>query len=182
VRYAAEFRSEVEGSTLEGHAAVFGQYAELPGHLEEIAPGAFDRALDEGHDVRLLVNHDPSHVLARTASGTLRLAVDDAGLRVKADLPDTTVARDLAESMRRRDVDQMSFGFVPRADEWTQIKGKSLRTITDLDLFDVSVVTFPAYKGTDAALRAYTFPAADRRSMLIMARHRARIGGLSPWQ
>lgn len=128
------------------------------GFWEQIAPGAFDRALNEDQDVRFLVDHDPSRVLARTASGTLSLSSDKKGLLVDADLADTSIGRDLRVLLERGDVSQMSFGFVVNKDEWAMQKdGTELRTIHDVDLFDVSAVTFPAYPQTDAAVRAAGF-------------------------
>lgn len=125
------------------------------GFFEQIEKGAFNRALEEQHDVRFLVDHDPSRVLARTASGTLTLRSDKQGLAVEADIADTSVGRDLRVLLERGDVSQMSFGFIVTADEWKMQKdGTELRTIKDLDLFDVSAVTFPAYPQTDAAIRA----------------------------
>lgn len=143
-----------------GHAAVYGQRTAIGdpqrgGFYEQISKGAFDRALSEEQDVRFLVDHDPSRVLARTASGTLNLSSDKAGLRVDADIADTSVGRDLRILLERGDVSSMSFGFVVKSDEWKmQSDGTELRTIHDVDLFDVSAVTFPAYPQTDAAIRA----------------------------
>jgi hypothetical protein len=143
-----------------GHAAVYKQRTAIGdpqrfGFWEQIAPGAFDRALSEEQDVRFLVDHDPSRVLARIASGTLSLSSDKKGLLVDADLADTSVGRDLRVLLERGDVSQMSFGFVVNQDEWAMQKdGTELRTIHDVDLFDVSAVTFPAYPQTDAAIRA----------------------------
>lgn len=143
-----------------GHAAVFNQRTSIGdpqrgGFYEQLDKAAFNRALAEEHDVRFLVDHDPSRVLARTASGTLNLSTDKQGLRVDADLADTSIGRDLRVLLERGDVSQMSFGFVVREDEWAMQKdGTELRTIRDLDLYDVSAVTFPAYPQTDAAIRA----------------------------
>lgn len=143
-----------------GHAAVYKQRTAIGdptrgGFIEQIAPGAFDRALSEDQDVRFLVDHDPSRVLARTASGTLSLSSDRRGLVVDADIADTSVGRDLRVLLERGDISQMSFGFIVTRDEWAMQKdGPELRTIHDVDLFDVSAVTFPAYPQTDAAIRA----------------------------
>lgn len=142
-----------------GHAAVFKQKTWIGdkrfGFWEQVSPEAFNRALAEEHDVRFLVDHDPSRVLARTASGTLSLATDKTGLAVRAELADTTVGRDLAVLLERGDVNSMSFGFSVTQDLWEEQKdGSEVRTIQDVDLFDVSAVTFPAYPQTDASLRS----------------------------
>ncbi len=161
-----EIREADEGSALSagvmfGHAAVFDKFSEPMWGLlvEKIAPGAFQRAIDEDQDVRALINHDENLLLGRIKSGTLRLAEDDEGLAVEIDLPDTSFARDLKETIRRGDMDQMSFAFVPTHEEWEEgagPNGEDVRTLLDVDLYDVSPVTFPAYPDTDAALRKHT--------------------------
>lgn len=141
--------------TIRGHAAVFDRLSEdLGGFREKIARGAFRKALDRGDDVRLLFNHDANFVLARTKAGTLDLRENPRGLHVYADVAPTSYAADLRVLMGRRDVDQMSFGFTVARDEWTERDGEVIRTIREIDrLFDVSVVTYPAYPQTDAAAR-----------------------------
>lgn len=147
------------GVRFRGHAAVFGERAWIPegrGFWEEITKGAFDRALEED-DVRLLLEHDPRWILGRTTAGTLRLATDKRGLAVDADFPATSYASDAAESLDRGDLSQMSFGFTVRdgGDEVSTLKdGSTLRRVNDVDLWDVSIVAYPAYAGTEAALRS----------------------------
>lgn len=151
-------KAETEPPTLVGYAAKYDSWSEdLGGFKERIQPGAFDKALKEEHDVRALVNHDSNLVLGRTKAGTLRLKADDVGLRMEVDLPDTQAARDLATSVQRGDIDQMSFGFMVGAGGslWDLEADPVERTITEVDrLLDVSVVTFPAYPQTEVALRA----------------------------
>lgn len=181
-RFAVELRSEISGNKLVGHAAVFGQYAELPGHLESLHRSAFDAVRkDSNTDCRALFNHDPSKLLGRQSSGTLRWSVDSEGLPFELDLPDTSTGRDVRELSARGDLSGASFGFVPGADEWSQIEGRQLRTHTSVSrLVDLSVVTFPAYAGTTVMLRsldlASTKPVESIRSQLIRAKHRALIG------
>lgn len=142
-----------------GYAAVYydagdpgTEYELLPDVVERIAPGAFDRALRED-DVRALINHDPNRMLGRTKAGTLRLSVDAKGLRYEIDPPDTAYARDLMESLRRGDLDGSSFGFLPRQTTY-QREGQALTlSRTDVQLLDVSPVTFPAYAATTAEVR-----------------------------
>ncbi len=138
-----------------GHAAVFNSLSEmLWGFREMIAPGAFRDAIDKS-DVRALVNHEPSFVLGRKKTGTLKLWEDERGLAIDIDPPETQWANDLLVSIGRGDIDQMSFGFTVGEDCWEEIEGETRRTILRVDeLFDVSPVTFPAYPETDAALRA----------------------------
>jgi HK97 family phage prohead protease len=143
-----------EGSrTIAGYAAVFNSETDIGGYFrEKIAPGAFSNAVSE--DVRALFDHDTAHVLGRTKSGTLRLREDDHGLAVEIDLPDTQVARDLTASMERGDIDGMSFGFRVTKQEWDESQDPPLRTIREVELHEVSVVTFPAYGDTEIALRS----------------------------
>lgn len=179
MRFHAEFRSVVEGDTLAGHAAVFDTHAEVRGGWESLAPSAFDDVLSRDADVRALINHNASLVLGRTASGTLRLASDADGLGFEVDLPDTSYAKDLRESIRRGDVTGMSFGFIPgKHEDGSAPDGRQLRTHTSVaQLLDVSVVTYPAYDGTDVRLRSVDFSRPPNRltSQRLIARHRARL-------
>lgn len=145
-----------EDPKLEGYAAVFNEWADIGGWFRErIAPGAFAECLAGGPDVRALFNHDVNHVLGRTVSGTLALEEDDHGLKVVIDPPDTSLGRDLRALVERGDVTQMSFGFYVLKDVWEtdHEEGRDARTVLKADIFDVSIVTFPAYEGTSVALR-----------------------------
>ena len=138
-----------------GYAAVFNSLSQdLGGFKERIAPGAFTTSLKNSPDVRALFNHDENIVLGRTKSGTLRLSEDETGLAFEADLPDTAMARDLAVSIERGDVDQCSFGFYCMADDWTMIDSTPVRSVTTAELFDVSAVTYPAYTQTSVTMRS----------------------------
>jgi hypothetical protein len=139
---------------IEGYFAVFNRQTELwPGALEEIAPGAFDKTL--GNDIRALINHDTTLVLGRNKSGTLELKTDSHGLwgRIKINHNDTD-AVNLYERVKRGDVDQCSFGFniVSENTEWRD-DGTVKWTITEIDLHEVSVCTFPAYEETGVQAR-----------------------------
>jgi hypothetical protein len=124
------------------------------GFTEVIRRGAFARTLRERPDIRLLHSHDPRWVLGRTKSGTLALAEDQDGLRFSALLAPTAIGRDVAESIRRGDVDGASFGFTVAngGDRWTNLRGKSLRELLDIDLHEASVVAFPAYPETEVGM------------------------------
>lgn len=149
-----ETREAGDGMSFAGYAAVFNSESVDMGFREFIAPGAFQRTLSARNNVRMLLNHNPEKVLGSTRSGTLRLSEDGHGLRAEADLPPTTSGRDLSVLMQRGDVNSMSFGFtVPRGgDEWTP--DGATRTLREVNLFEVSVVTFPAYEATSATVRA----------------------------
>jgi HK97 family phage prohead protease len=154
--FEGEIRTEGDGNTFVGYAAKFNVPSEPLPFTERIAPGAFAKSLRQrSKDVRLYINHNSDMVLASKRSGTLRLSEDATGLRVEADLPDTTSARDLRALMQAGVVSTMSFGFtVPRGgDKWNG--DGSERTLTGINLHEVSVVTgFPAYPQTEAAVRS----------------------------
>lgn len=177
-----ELRIEGENSPkIVGYAAKYNAWSvDLGGFREIIRPGAFKRAVSEEQDVRALVDHDSSMILGRTKSGTLRMSEDAVGLRVEIDPPDTSIAKDVMESIRRGDIDGMSFGFVTRKDEWRNGKGGEMqRELIDVDLFDVSVVTYPAYPDTSVAMRSLEVyrktPSKDRdRLSLLVKIERAR--------
>jgi len=143
-----EIRSGSDGTLqMRGYAALF----DVEAHHEVVRSSAFTRALNDGHDVRLLVNHD-GVPLARTRSGTLRLSTDSRGLLAQADLDQNnpTVA-ELASAMDRGDIDQMSFAFVPVMETFSD---EGVRELREVELWDVSVVTYPWYEQTNAELYA----------------------------
>ncbi|MDE1161921.1 MAG: HK97 family phage prohead protease [Acidobacteriaceae bacterium] len=153
-----EFRlSEADNkTTISGYAAVFSSPASNGLWTETLDPHCFNNVLATNPDVRGLWNHNPDHVLGRTTSGTLTLALDARGLSYVIDPPDTTVANDLIVSMRRKDVTGSSFGFVTKRDQWTdQPDGSVLRTILEIEqLLDVSPVTYPFYGAANANVRS----------------------------
>jgi len=149
-----------------GHAIVFNALSDkLMFFREQIAPKAVDRTLQEGLDVRALVDHDPAKILGRLSARTLKLSKTDAGLLVEIEPPDTTYARDVIESVRRGDISGMSFAFRMLKDEWDETADPPVRTVTDMRVSEVSVVTFPAYPATDVAV-------AQRSLELFRAQHR----------
>lgn len=137
-----------------GYAATFNKEATGLNFREVIAPGAFTRTLQSANPVFLLVNHDMGELpLAATQSGTLQLSEDKVGLRMEADLdPSNPRAAEVASALRRGDVDKMSFAFTVA--EGGQVREEGLRTLTDLDLYEVSIVTLPAYDSTTVGLRS----------------------------
>lgn len=140
---------------IEGYFAVFNEVYELwPGATESIERGAF--AGVTGSDVRALTNHETTLVLGRTRAGTLTLYEDEKGLFGRIVInPDDADAMSLYARVKRGDVDQCSFGF-DIAEEITEIRddGTIHWTITRIDpLYEVSVVTFPAYETTSVSAR-----------------------------
>lgn len=151
-----KIREEVSNDEMhiEGYFVVFNQTTELwQGAFEEIAPSALDRTLS--NDIRALINHDTRLVLGRNKSGTLDLKVDSRGLwgRIKVN-PKDTEAVNVYERVKRGDVSQCSFGFniISEETEWRD-DGTVKWTITEVDLHEVSVVTFPAYEETGVQAR-----------------------------
>jgi HK97 family phage prohead protease len=145
---------------IEGYASVFNTRAQLPGFREQIKPGAFTRALTEKQDVVCLFNHDANFVLGRTTSGTLTLRQDARGLFYSCELPNTQTARDLHTSIQRGDINGCSFAFtIPDGGQsWSEAQDTDgsyfvARDITDLNLHDVSPVTYPCYSGTEVYAR-----------------------------
>ena len=146
-----EMRDNGDGSSLVGYAAIFDSPSEPMPFIEYVKRGAFSKTLNDGADVRLLIDHE-GVPLARTKSGTLQLSEDNRGLRVEAQLdasnPD---AAKIMSAMKRGDISQMSFAFRTIKDSWSA--DRSTRELREVQLFDVSVVTFPAYEATVAELR-----------------------------
>jgi HK97 family phage prohead protease len=167
---------ELEDRKIVGYAAVFDSPTDIGGFFrEQIKPGAFAEALGRD-DVRALINHDEDLVLGRNKAGTLRLEEDEKGLRIELDPPDTQYARDLIVSMERGDISQMSFAFIARKQEWDDTTDPPLRTILDVELFDVSVVTYPAYPDTSAAVRSLEAFRRQNKAEVIARRLRMRHG------
>jgi len=141
------------GNKLSGYAAVFNKLSEnLGGFREKIMPGAFANTLMRGADVRLLLNHE-GLPLARTKSGTLKLSEDSIGLffETELELTDPDVQR-IIPKLKRKDLNQMSFGFCVVSDTWDH-SAQPVRTLLECDLFDISIVTYPAYPQTNVAVR-----------------------------
>lgn len=145
---------DLPSTTVTGHAAVFNSPTVIAGSFkEQIAPGAFTKTLSANNDIRCLFDHNTANILGRTKSGTLQLSEDNQGLAFTVNMPATSVGNDLAISMGRGDVDQCSFGFIPTAEDWDYSDpNMPMRTITEVQLIEVSIVTIPAYADTNATL------------------------------
>lgn len=143
-----------EEFVITGLAAPYNKKTKIAGvFTEQVAKGAFARSLREGADVCCLFNHDPSRILGRTKSGTLTLTDSPEGLRFRCELDKSSQShRDIYASVKRGDTSECSFAFtVPKGgDEWDGDQ----RTLRDVNLLDVSVVTSPAYPGTSADARS----------------------------
>ena len=164
--FLSEFkvRDDDEKPTIEGYFAVFNSTYDMGwGMSESIAPGAFTKALS--NDVRALINHDTTLVLGRTSSHTLELREDSHGLWGKITInPKDSDAMNLYERVKRGDVSQCSFGFNIVSEE-TELRedGSVHWTITEADLHEVSVCTFPAYEETAVSARAHDLEEIKKR-------------------
>ncbi|MEC1663346.1 HK97 family phage prohead protease [Bacillus halotolerans] len=153
-----ETRSEGEkAKVITGYALKFNTKSNVLGNfIETIEPGALDGT--DMSDVRALVDHVPSQIIGRTTSGTLKLNVDDVGLRFEVTLPSTQYANDLYENIRLGNITNCSFGFhlapqgaVRQKNPTTGVDFQRIRKISKLT--DISVVTYPAYNDTDVFAR-----------------------------
>lgn len=162
-RRALDIEVRTKGRRLEGYAALFGVEARIGHMVESIAPGAFAGSLGGRSDVLALVDHDPARVLARTRSGSLRLAEDSRGLSFDLDIPDTQAGRDVLALAERGDLGGMSFGF-NATDEHFDGERRELRSV---DLLEISVVAaWPAYQGTTVQARSI-HPAREHAERVI---------------
>ena len=143
-----------EERIVEGYFALYESETELwQGSYEIISKGAFDNTLNK--DVRALWNHNTQYVLGRSKNGSLQLKADDKGLFATIKLPNTQYAEDLFELVSRGDIDQASFGFNIIDEDLEELANGGYRwRINEIDLHEISVVTFPAYENTTVQARA----------------------------
>ena len=148
-------REEGGGKRIEGYFAVFGSVYDMGGGISEtIDPHAFDETL--GDDIRALIDHEPRLVLGRTSANTLRLRVDEHGLWGEIDVnPNDTDAMNLYARVQRGDVTQCSFGFdiLEEETEYGPSPGEVRFILKRVRLYEVSCVTFPAYRETEISAR-----------------------------
>lgn len=158
---ASELRAVVSPDSdvmrIGGYAIVFNSESrDLGGFTEFVAPNALNDALKETEEVLALYNHDYAQVLGRRSSETLKLEKDERGVKFTIDLPNTTLGRDIFELVNRGDLKGTSFGFTVDRDRWSKKDGKAVRTIEKVGkLFEVSIVSMPAYEATEVALRNF---------------------------
>jgi uncharacterized protein len=155
-----EIREGEDGTrTLSGYAVKWEMKSHVLGYFrkfrEQFKKGAFEDSLSKD-DQRFLWSHDTSKVLGRTKNNTLRLFEDAIGLRFELDLPDTTLGDDTYKSIKRGDVDGVSFGFQMIGHEIEEPDDDlMLRTVTKAKLLEVSAVAFPAYPDSEVSARGY---------------------------
>lgn len=145
-------------SSLVGYAAVFNSPSVEMGWIdtftESIVPGAFSRSLKDNTDVRALLDHQTGMIIARTKNGTLTLEEDSVGLKVRMTPVPTEDGKKAVEWVRSGLVDAMSFGFEAISDKWGVRAGKQHRELLDVNLYEVSLVAFPAYPATSIGVRS----------------------------
>jgi HK97 family phage prohead protease len=168
-----EIREDGQTPRLVGYAAVFNSKSvDLGAFVEIIRPGAFKRALAGNPDVKALLNHNEDRMLGRTKASTLALAEDDHGLRIEITPPDTQDGRDVVTNVRLGNYDAMSFAFEAKRQTWDMDAKPPLRELFDIDLFDVAVVTYPAYPETEVDLRSFEAARAAAKGPVEEARRR----------
>lgn len=168
-------RDDGDRPAIEGYFAVFNSVYDIaPGMSESIDPGAFQNTLSG--DIRALTNHDTTLVLGRTKAGTLTLKTDTRGLWGHVDInPNDVDAMNLYERVKRGDVDQCSFGFEIKSED-TDIRddGSIHWTIKDVELYEVSCCTFPAYSETNISARADEREEIRARELMAWREHQKR--------
>ena len=156
---------KLDGRTLAGYAAVYGEESreiveQGRAFVERIASGAFGETLRTAADVKLLYNHDPAALLARTKSGTLKLRSDRNGLAFEASLPETSLGNDVRALLERGDLTgEMSFGFYVEDESWNAKRTE--RLVKRAKLVEVSIVQDAAYPQTNSSLRSVSAAAID---------------------
>lgn len=148
---------------VEGYAVVFNTETRLfEDTYEQIDRGAFDGV--DFSDVRAFYDHKTGNLLGRTKADTLRLTIDDTGLRFRLILPNTQLGRDTYELVKRGDLSQCSFGFYVGGEDWI-VDGETYhRTITKIDeLVEISLVSIPAYDDTTVTVAQRSVEAIKER-------------------
>ncbi|HHT7137845.1 HK97 family phage prohead protease [Bacillus cereus group sp. BceL306] len=152
---------EVEGGlrTIVGYAVKWEMKSVTMGYWrrfkEQFKRGAFTDSLTKD-DQLALWSHDYSQVLGRTKNGTLRLFEDEIGLRFELDLADTTLGDDTYKTIKRGDVDGVSFGFQMVKEEWDESDPDNIvRSVTKAKLVEISPVAFPAYPESQVSARSH---------------------------
>jgi HK97 family phage prohead protease len=154
-----------EERTIEGYFALYEDETELfDGVYEIISKGAFDKTINS--DVRALWNHNTQYVLGRSKNGSLKLQADEKGLFGTIKLPNTQYADDLYELVQRGDIDQASFGFNINDEEIEELASGGYRwRLKEVDLHEISVVTFPAYENTTIQARSKQIELIEQRKL-----------------
>ncbi|MEH6965338.1 HK97 family phage prohead protease [Priestia megaterium] len=149
--------TESNDHLIEGYINKFDKKSQFMKFFEQVDRNAFNRTLAQGHNIFGMYNHSSDKILGSTKTGSLKLSVDEVGLRFSLQInPNVSYAKDVYELVRSGDVDGCSFGFYVLEDEWSyQDDGTELRTILDLELLECTITPFPAYLDSEASVRSY---------------------------
>lgn len=148
-----------------GYAIVFGsQSQDLGGFSEVCSSQMLTRTLRENPDILLLRDHKQELLLGRTTAGTLELRTDETGLFFQARMPQSATGDDTYENVKLRNLTGCSFGFTTVEDSWAvDSDGNVVRTLLDVDLFELSLCSFPAYTSTSVSARSRAAELRTRR-------------------
>jgi HK97 family phage prohead protease len=155
-RLPLEVRRDKGTPVIYGIAAPYGKLSSPIGAMgfrEQIRPGAFTESLASSIDVFALVDHEDDKVLGRRSTGSLEISDTKEGLSVEIFPPETSFAQDLIVLIQAGEVGGMSIGFTTEADRWDMLGGETIRTLLQVNLFDISVCFQPAYPDTRVAVR-----------------------------
>lgn len=173
-----ETLSDNEGQNekiVRGYAAVFNTKTVIGDFFEEqISRGAFARSLLE-NDIRACWNHNLDLPIGRTKNGSLRLHEDEHGLAFELDLPNTTTGNDAYELIRTGVVSGVSFGFSVRKESFEKGENMPLRTLKDIDLFEISPCTFPSYQQTNVVARSLKNALAEKEAQWAKDAHESEL-------
>ena len=167
------------GKQISWFPALFNSFSEDMGFRETIKPSAFNNTIREA-DIRALFNHDPNYVLGRNTAGTLDLSVTRKGLRSTVNPPDTQWANDLMSSIDRGDISGGSFAFQIVKEDWRSEEGQMVRELQEVRLFDVSIVTYPAYPETNGTISLRSILLANGIDETTLTRALAKIRAGEP--
>lgn len=148
---------DTEEKVISGYINKFNTRSQYMGFYEEVAKGAFDKTLADGHNIYAMYNHNSDMILGSTRSGSLKLNTDNIGLHFELRInPNISYASDIAELVKSGDLEGCSFGFWVTDDEWTLTEDKiDLRIIKELELTEVTITPFPAYLDSEASCRSF---------------------------
>jgi uncharacterized protein len=187
--YGWERRAMVGGTKshplIRGTAIVFNERShDLGGFVEVIRPEAMRRTFSEGIDLRAFFDHDPAKVLGRLSAGTLQVKESRYGLDIEIDPPTPTEPANLMQSIDRGDITGMSFGFriMPEGEDWKREGGQIVRYVTDMRVFEVSVVSMPAYEPTHVEVALRTLHAFREKSAPTLDQLQAQLERRRTWR
>lgn len=154
---ALETRQEEESIYIEGYAAKFNSRSQYMGFYEQIDNRAFDDTLAENNNIPALYAHDYDKVLGSTSNRTLNITKDDVGIKFSVKInPNVSYAKDVYELVRSGECGGCSFRFTCKEDSWGKTEeGRDLRTLKKVDLKEVTLTPFPAYKDTECKCRSW---------------------------